>query len=444
EIVVVRGAGSSAADPEDVFDATIEALNESVRTNSPVEVEYNAPSSAGGDIDLDALLREVARDPVSAVYDPETLEISDSTVGVSFDREIARAMLDGAVAGERIVIPLVFTQPEVTKEQLEGLLFRDILAERTTTVAGTSNRARNIQLAAEAINGLVLNPGDEFSFNGTVGQRTSEKGYLSAGAYAGGKTIQEIGGGICQVSSTIYDCVLHADLEVVSRSNHMFVVTYLPYGNDATVNWGTIDFKFKNNTDYPIRIESVLVERKLTVKLHGTKTDTGYVKTDYVTISSTGFNTVEMEDESVAPGTSKVDTAGHSGLVVETYKYYYDADGNLLNKTFVSRSSYRAQDKIVLVPPGTLEPEPSESPDEPGSSPAEGESADPSPADTQDGGGDTPETPDESPSTGVTPPASPPDEPSGGTPEPSHDDDPLPEAPPDRHPGDEFEDYPTK
>jgi hypothetical protein len=222
----------------------------------------------------------------------------------------------------------------------------------------------NVTLAAEAINGLILNPGETFSFNESVGQRTSAKGYKEAGAYAGGKTVQEIGGGICQVSSTLYDCVLYADLEVVARSNHMFVVTYLPYGNDATVNWGTVDFKFKNNTDYPIRVETEVVERKLTIKLHGTKLDDHYIKVEYVTISSAGFNTIEMEDASVAPGTSQVDTSGHGSLAVETYKYFYDGAGALLEKTFIARSSYRAQDRIILVPVGTLtSPEPSPSGD---------------------------------------------------------------------------------
>jgi vancomycin resistance protein YoaR len=446
DIVVVKGAGSALAESDEVFDLTLEALYESARIKAPVSVEYELTPNPGGDIDLDALLRVVFKEPVSAVYDPETGSVTKSVTGVSFDADGARRSLESAGTGERIVIPLIFTQPEVTSEQLESLLFRDVLAERTTYISGTSNRLTNIRLAAAAIDGKTLNPGEEFSFNDTVGQRTVEKGYMSAGAYAGGKTVQEIGGGICQVSSTIYDCVLHADLEVVARSNHMFVVTYLPYGNDATVNWGTIDFKFKNNTEYPIRIESVTDGRDLTVKLHGTKTDDGYIKTDYVTISTTGYNTVEMEDPSVEPGATKVDTAGHGGLVVETYKYYYDAAGNLLNKTFVSKSSYRAQDRIILVPPGTLNPTepgdtPSDSPEDPetsGNDPQDTPSDSP-PAETPVVTPTPSETPSETP--GVTPTDDPPDwlpENTPGETEPApQDDDPLPESPPDRFPSDQ-------
>jgi vancomycin resistance protein YoaR len=371
DIVVIKGAGSALADREETYTLTMEMLYESARINEPVSAEYSIPANPAGDVDLEVLRREIFREPVSAVYDPDTHGVTESVTGVDFDVNGARLRLESADTGERIVIPLIITPPEVASEQLESLLFRDILAERTTNIAGTSNRLTNVTLAAEAIDGTVLNPGDDFSFNGIVGQRTEAKGYKSAGAYAGGMTVQEIGGGICQVSSTIYDCVLHTDLEVVTRSNHMFVVAYLPYGNDATINWGTIDFKFKNNTDYPIRLELVIADRKLTVKLHGTKTDTGYIKTDYVTISTTGYDTEEVEDPSIEPGTTKVDTAGHGGIVVETYKYYYDESDKLVNKTYVSRSSYRAQNRIILVPVGTLDPDPNEtSPtDDPDSTP---------------------------------------------------------------------------
>jgi vancomycin resistance protein YoaR len=157
----------------------------------------------------------------------------------------AEKLFDAAAIGQTVTIRLIYTQTEVTTDALSELLFRDILSERKTYVAGTSNRKSNVALAASAINGKILNPGETFSYNETVGERTVEKGYKSAGAYVNGEVVEEIGGGICQVSSTLYNCVLYADLEVVERSNHMFIVTYLPLGNDATVNWGTVDFKFK-------------------------------------------------------------------------------------------------------------------------------------------------------------------------------------------------------
>ncbi|MDR0839317.1 MAG: VanW family protein [Oscillospiraceae bacterium] len=354
-IVIVKGSGSALASEDDVFDLVVATLYSSLAARTPAVAEYDLPPAPEGDgIDLVALYNAVNVEPVSAKYDPETKSVTDSVVGVSFDMTAARAAIDAADTGETVLLPLLLTEPEVTKTALEALLFRDVLAERTTTIDGTSNRLNNITLAAAAIAGLVLNPGEEFSYNGTVGERTTAKGYLSAGAYSGGKTVQEIGGGICQVSSTIYDCVLHADLKVTARRNHQFIVTYLPLGNDATVNWGTTDFKFQNSSDYPLRIDTLVEGRKLTVKLIGTKLDENSIKIEYNVLSQTGFSVVEMEDESIAPGTSKVDTSGHGGYVVETYKYRYDGSGALINKEFVSKSTYNSQNRIILVPVGTL------------------------------------------------------------------------------------------
>ncbi|MDR3210261.1 MAG: VanW family protein, partial [Oscillospiraceae bacterium] len=369
---------------------------------------YSLPDDAdpNRDIDLVAIYNAIAVEPFSAAYDPETHEISESVVGVSFDMNAAQRAIDDAAYGEAVTIPLVFTEPETTKESLEALLFRDILSERTTNIAGTSNRLNNITLAAAACNGLVLNPGETFSFNESLGERTSAKGYKEAGAYAGGKTVQEIGGGICQVSSTLYYCVLYADLEVVTRSNHMFIVTYLPVGVDATVNWGSIDFKFKNDTEYPIRIETVVSGRSLAVKLVGTRFDKNYIKVESSTVSQSEFDTVEMEDETVEPGTTKVDTEGHPGYVVDTYKCYYDADGTLLKREFITRSTYRAMNTIILVPVGTLI-DPSAPPESPTPdtyvTPPPGEELE---VPTEEPASPVPPTPTPTPTPEVTPPDS--------------------------------------
>jgi len=240
-----------------------------------------------------------------------------------------------------------------------------VLAETTTVIAGPSNRLNNIILASTAINETLLNPGAVFSFNGIVGERTSAKGYREAGAYAGGRLVNEIGGGICQVSSTIYDCVLHADLEVVARSPHGMTVAYLPLGQDATVAWGSIDFKFKNSSKFPIRIDITVSGRDLNVQLIGTKLDDNYIVLTYERISSTAFKVIEMEDESIPQGQTKVDADGHTGHVVDTYKNFYDAEDNLINTVLVGRSTYRVQDRVILIPiplPEDLNPTPEPSP----------------------------------------------------------------------------------
>ncbi|MDR2421371.1 MAG: VanW family protein [Oscillospiraceae bacterium] len=354
-IEIIKGSGKTLADADAVYELVVETLYKAVEGKTSEGAEYTLPRETGGGVDLASIFNSVKAAPVSARYDTATKTIVEGARGVSFDMDAARDAVELAATGETVKIPLIVTEPEITGDMLRETLFRDVLAEQKTYIDGSSNRLTNITLASEAINGAVINPGDEFSFNGTVGERTAAKGYKSAGAYSGGRTVQEIGGGICQVSSTIYDCVLHADLKVTDRRNHQFIVTYLPIGNDATVNWGTTDFKFKNSTDYPLRIDATVDGRYLTVKIFGTKLRGGYITTESETISSKDFKTIEIEDESIEPGTTKLDTAGHYGCVVDTYKYRYDENGTLLEKEYVSRSTYNAQDKIILVPVGTLE-----------------------------------------------------------------------------------------
>lgn len=135
-------------------------------------------------------------------------------------------------------IPLVRTQPDYTEASESGLLYQDLLSESVTSIGGSSGRLANVTLAAEKVNGVVLLPGDTFDYNKVVGKRTEEAGFHSAPAYVAGETVNEIGGGICQVSSALYYCTVYANLEVVTRSNHRYAVGYVPDGLDATVSWG--------------------------------------------------------------------------------------------------------------------------------------------------------------------------------------------------------------
>ena len=400
-IIITKGAGIEKADEDDVYDLTVSTLFRAMEERAHLTAEFIPNVTGASEIDLDFLYDTITVEPTPAYYDPLTQEISEGTEGVSFDIASARDKLDRAGIGTQIIIPLIRLKPDVIAQDIESVFFRDVLYTSTTKIAGTSNRLRNITIAAMAINGKELKPGEVFSFNETVGKRTADKGYTEAAAYVSGETVLEIGGGICQVSSTIYDCVLHADLEVVERRNHVFTVAYLPLGNDATVNWGTIDFRFKNNTDYPIRIDTEVDGRDLTITLYGTKLDENYIEIKYTEISSSDFKLVEREDESVPQGQSIVKQDGHRGHVVETYKYVYDADGNLLREEKVGRSAYSSQDRVILIPikPEETDTDDTDLPDD-GQTDDNGETLDvppeTSPSDDQSG------TPSETPGEGET------------------------------------------
>lgn len=399
-ITVVKGTGVKPANEQSVFDLVVDTLMKAMEQQAHLTVEYIPEALEAIDVDLDLIYRTIYVAPVDSTYDPETFGATMSSNGVGFDIAAAQAKLDNAAVGERVSIELIAIEPEVNQEMVESMLFRDILSERTTNVAGTSNRRHNVQLAASFINGLLMNPGDVFSFNGIVGRRTEERGFKEANAYASGGIVQEIGGGICQVSSTTYEAVLYADLAVVERREHGMTVSYIQLGNDATVDWSSIDFKFRNSTDYPIRIEAGVEGRELTVRLIGTKLDSNYIKIEYEEISRTPYEEITREDPSVRQGQTVVDNPGYVGHVVDTYKLIYDSEDNLLSRSLVVRSRYRMVNRVILVPVPVEETEP---PPSPSVSPDPGPSTSPSPSPSASPGLD----PDPSPSPDLDPNPSP-------------------------------------
>ena len=228
-------------------------------------------------------------------------------IWVPADRlEEAQALLDAASPGETVEIPADIQQPHVTAAELKEVLFRDVLGQCRTHVSGTSARINNVKLSAAACNGVVLNSGDVFSYNATTGQRTTAKGYQAAPAYVGGETVDEVGGGVCQTSSTIYYACLRANLEITERYAHRYVPAYIDWGMDATVSWGGPDYKFTNNTDYPIKIVATYSGGYLTVKILGTNVDGTYVKMTNEVLSKTDWETVYKDDETLPAGTEKV------------------------------------------------------------------------------------------------------------------------------------------
>ena len=338
----LRTAGSIAFGPREVF-VTFETLTADRVTAQDIH---------------DALAGEMR----NAGYDKETDSITPEVLGVDFSAAAAQQAMDKAEAGSTIDFPAVITRPEVTAAELKALLFRDILGEYTTSVSGTAARKNNVQLSAAAINGYVMNSGDVFSYNEAVGQRTAANGYQAAPAYVKGETVDEIGGGICQTSSTLYYACLLGDLEITERYAHRYAPGYVPLGIDATVSWGGPDYKFTNDTLYPIRIETLYEKSKLTVRIYGTNLDGTYAKMTSEYLGKTDWTTVYQEDASVAPGTQVVKTEPYTGHKAKTYHTIYAADGTVIDSHYEATSDYKVRNKVVLVAPGEL----------PGSAPATG------------------------------------------------------------------------
>ena len=313
----------------------------------------------------------VAGSMKNAGYDAATDSITPEQAGAGFDVAEAQALLDAASPGETGEIPADIQQPHVTAAELKEVLFRDVLGQCRTHVSGTSARINNVKLSAAACNGVVLNTGDVFSYNATTGQRTPAKGYQAAPAYVGGETVDEVGGGVCQTSSTIYYACLRANLEITERYAHRYVPAYIDWGMDATVSWGGPDYKFTNNTDYPIKIVATYSGGYLTVKILGTNVDGTYAKMTNEVLSKTNWETVYKDDETLPAGTEKVTTTPYTGYKVKSYRNVYSADGKLISSTYEATSDYKVRNKVISRGPALPEqPEtpvtgPAETPVEP-------------------------------------------------------------------------------
>lgn len=267
-LVIDGGAPGSTMD----IDKAVTELTERIRNHdwSNYSIPYKeAPPPA---IDLDQAYEKVTTEAQDAYYDAETHSIVEAQNGITFDLAAAKGSID-LNSTEIQTIPLTYTEPSVYAKDLEGLLFRDTLASTTTYFSSWSNRGTNIKLCAASINGTVVQPGEVFSFNDTRDEATEENGYKMATIYSNGQSVPGIGGGICQVSSTLYVSALKAGMETVERHNHMFTVSYLDISFDATVFAGSLDYRFENTSDYPVRIEATTSGGALTIKIMGTKTD---------------------------------------------------------------------------------------------------------------------------------------------------------------------------
>ncbi len=331
-LLLRKGAGQLTLSETDLGEAVRQAL-----TNGETSLSYGAFESLPAGPDFAAIYQALAVDPQDA-YFLENWDVVDEIVGCTFDVTQANTLWENAAWLETVQIPLTITYPDVTGEGLRASLFRDLLGSKTTTFPySIPNRVSNINKAAGIIDGTILLPGESFSYNTALGERTEEAGYLLAGAYSNGEEVEEIGGGICQVSSTLYCSSLYAQLGITGRQNHYFMVAYIDWGQDATVSWPKPDLVITNTRDRPIRINAYCdtEERYITVEIWGTNTDQTRVELRYERYRRT--------DE------TWTDTI--IGWNVYLYADIYDANGNLIRTEKLPDSTYTLHDEDIQWPP---------------------------------------------------------------------------------------------
>lgn len=254
ELIITSGKEGNIVD----VDKTIEAIKNAISTYSALDtpIEIAVKTEEPSEIDVEKIYNETRKDPVDAYYTKDPFEIHPSENGIDFKISLEEAKtLVASEEKEEYVIPLNIIQPNVTTNMIGTEAFPDMLSTFSTRYAASNrNRTTNLVLAANKINGTVLMPGETFSYNKVVGARTIAAGYKEAPIYVEGRVEDGLGGGICQITSTLYNAVVYANLEITQRTNHQFVPSYVTASRDATVVYGALDFQFKNNRNYPIKL----------------------------------------------------------------------------------------------------------------------------------------------------------------------------------------------
>lgn len=344
-LMIIKGKTGVSVDKEKIKELLKEKI-EGKDENKIIEIPIVEEQPE--DINIDKIYQEVHKEPEDAYISKDPFSIHPHVDGIDFENTLEEVKQVLSEEKDEYKIPLKITKPSKTTDMLGEEAFPDKLASYSTTYnAGDYNRSNNVELSARKINGVVLMPGEEFSYNKTLGKRTPEAGYKPAPAYVGGKTVNEYGGGICQTSSTLYNVVLLSNLEVTSRTNHCYPASYVPISRDATVSWGTLDFKFKNNRKYPIKIKSTAGGGTVKIDILGVKQEDDYEVEIQSYVSSTiGFKTQYEDNPNLEEGKEKVIQSGSNGCVGVAYKIL-KKNGNVISKTLLSKDTYSTKTKIV-------------------------------------------------------------------------------------------------
>ena len=363
-LYISKGKDGIIVDKEQVKENINNQIT-NVSENVSKEITIPVKEAKAKDIDLDVIYNEIHTEPKDAYIIEEPFQVISDVSGVDFAITMEEAKQIIQEDKEEYVIPLKITKAKTTIADLGSKAFPYRLGYFTTRYdAGNLSRTTNLAIATRKINEYVVQPGEVFSYNKVVGKRSVEAGYKEAAIYTSNGVENGLGGGICQISSTLYNAVLKANLEIVERHNHSYVTSYCAAGRDATVSYGSLDFKFKNSRKYPIKIVASVSGGVATVSIFGIKEDPEYV----VEITSSVTSNIpapekRIEDPSLPAGQEVVVTKGTSGCRSVTYKTVYDTNGNKISSQQISSDYYGTIAKEIKVGTGAVAPEPTPAPE---------------------------------------------------------------------------------
>ena len=345
-LIITKGKEGIKIDTEGLLTKIKERLDDIAIQNDYIEIPVTTKTPEP--IDVDKIHSEVYKEMKNAYYTKNPFEIHPEVEGVDFNVDEVKAMI-AQEDKEEYTVKLTITKPTVTVNDIGTEAFPDKLGTCTTRYdERDTDRTTNLKLACQKLNNQVVLAGETFSYNKTLGERTIAAGYKNAKVYENGQVVDGIGGGICQISSTLYNAIVDANLETVERRNHQFVTSYIAAGKDATVVYGMTDFKFKNTRTYPIKIIATAQNGIATISIYGNKEAVEYdVTLEVKQISTIPKTTQYVEDASLPVGTEKVKQSGANGVKTETY-LVKSLNGKVVSRELVSRDTYNAMPKIIL------------------------------------------------------------------------------------------------
>jgi vancomycin resistance protein YoaR len=282
-----------------------------------------------------------------------TITITPSRDGTALDvgKTAARMLAAAQRADSRVArIAVVTAKPERSTAEAKAMGITGVVGSYETIYGGIANRIHNVQLVARLIDGALIAPGATFSFNDTTGERSAEKGFLEAPVIINGELQTGLGGGVCQVSTTVFNAAYEAGLPITSRTNHALYISHYPLGRDATVNYPNIDLKFQNDTGKWLLLRTFVGPSSLVVNLYGTPQNRR-VETETAPLTAVAAAPVERRlDKSIEPGTEVIQASGVPAQRTSVHRRVYSSNGTLLyDSTWIS--NYSSEPQIVLVGP---------------------------------------------------------------------------------------------
>lgn len=331
-------------------------------------------------LDYEQIWKQLCVAPVDATIDPVTYVVTPEKYGYGFTLDSLKTKVDNAEYGSVLTIPMKYLAPAITSETISSELFQDLLSSFQTTISENEDWNINLQLACEAINGMIIRTGEEFSFNAALGELTTEAGYRNVLTYVGRFQREVTGGGVSQVASTLYNAAIMADLKIMERHNHTYAPSYVSIGFDADVCAGSNDLRFVNTTDLPIKIQASIVGNMLNIDLIGTNTRDYRVEIIYEIVETVAPGTLVNTMMSNNPGNYQdgdVLIEGISGTTIHTKLCKYTTDTfTLISEEDIAESVYEKRDQVVVqlmdlgdIPP-SIDPTDPSSPTEPSGSTA--------------------------------------------------------------------------